>query len=90
MTSQRQSATPKEIVADGILAIVAGSDTTSILLSHLWYFLLRHPDCANRLQKEIDVAFPHGEDPMDFSRHVDMPYLNACMLVHLFRLAVPG
>ena len=62
-----------------MLAIVAGSDTPATALSNLWYFLLRHPECAEQLRKEIDAAFPPGEDVMDFSRHAEMPYLNACM-----------
>ena len=62
-----------------MLAIVAGADTTAIMLSHLWYFMLRHPECAEQLHEEIDATFPLSEDVMDFSRHAEMPYLNACM-----------
>ncbi|EKM54289.1 uncharacterized protein PHACADRAFT_196722 [Phanerochaete carnosa HHB-10118-sp] len=75
----QSGATPDEITADGMLAVIAGSDTTSTVLVHLWYFMLRHPECAEKLHKEIDVTFPPGEDPLDFSRHADMPYLNACI-----------
>ncbi|EKM57284.1 uncharacterized protein PHACADRAFT_254974 [Phanerochaete carnosa HHB-10118-sp] len=78
-TAAESGATLDEIIADGILALVAGSDTTATVLSHLCYFMLRHPECAERLHKEIDATFPPGEDPLDFSRHADMPYLNACI-----------
>ncbi|EKM52361.1 uncharacterized protein PHACADRAFT_148937 [Phanerochaete carnosa HHB-10118-sp] len=75
----QSGATMGEITADGMLAIIAGSDTTSTMLTNLWYFMLRHPEYAERLRKEIDLTFPPGEDPLDFSRHADMPYLNACI-----------
>lgn len=67
--------------ADGMLAIIAGSDTSATALSHVFYFMLRNPDCMKRLQKEIDETFPdaHTDDLFDYSKHADMPYLNACM-----------
>jgi cytochrome P450 len=79
--ASQSPATTDEILADGMLAIIAGADTTSTMLGHVFYYLLRHPECAVRLQQEIDAMFPAGEDPMDFARLADMPYLTACMLV---------
>ncbi|KZP06692.1 hypothetical protein FIBSPDRAFT_304744 [Athelia psychrophila] len=43
------------IAADGIMAVVAGSDTTATTLMALWYFLLRHPEARARLD---DTCFP--------------------------------
>ena len=70
-----------DAIADGNLAVIAGSDTTSTTLSHLWYFLLTNPECAKRLRIEIDAAYPDIKEPTSFShlRNQDMPYLNACM-----------
>ena len=79
----------------------AGSDTAATTLSHLWYFLLSNPDCFARLRKEIDDAFPRGEDSMrDLTKQGAMPYLNACInealrlfppvLTALQRRVVPG
>lgn len=62
-----------------MLSLVAGSDTSAVTITHLIYYLLRHPECAERLKKEIDETFPDGDDPLDFSRQADMPYLNACL-----------
>lgn len=45
------------------------------------YFLLRYPVYYDRLQAEVDGAFPSGTDCMDLSRQAAMPYLNACMYV---------
>jgi cytochrome P450 len=67
------------IRSDGLLATVAGSDTTATTLTAMWYYLLLNPTKFDRLQKEVDTYFPPGEEPVDFTRMVNMPYLNACM-----------
>ncbi|KAH8108748.1 high nitrogen upregulated cytochrome P450 monooxygenase 2 [Phellopilus nigrolimitatus] len=70
--------TEAEILSNGELAIVAGSDTTSTTLGGIFYYLLTHPDDYNRLQKEVDAGFPPGEgDPFDATKLTEMPFLNA-------------
>ncbi|EKM50335.1 uncharacterized protein PHACADRAFT_201174 [Phanerochaete carnosa HHB-10118-sp] len=69
---------PEMVVIDGTLAIVAGADTTSSALSHLWALLLREPAYFERLRKEVDEAFS-GADNIDFVKQAKMPYLNACL-----------
>ena len=60
--------------------MIAGSDTTSTVLSSLFSLLLRHPKEYHRLQKEVDEVFPPGEgDPFDATRLAEMPFLNAVM-----------
>lgn len=72
--------TDPEIISDGLLAIIAGSDTTSTTLSGLFYYLMSSPLDYQRLQKEIDTAFPPGEgDPFDTLKLSEMPFLNAVM-----------
>ena len=71
----------KEVVADGMLSIIAGSDTSAIALTHILYFLFQRPECFQKLSAEVDEVFPKGEDTMDFTKQAEMPYLNACMLV---------
>ncbi|TCD67925.1 hypothetical protein EIP91_011789 [Steccherinum ochraceum] len=65
--------------ADGMLSVIAGSDTSATAMSHLFYFLLRNPACMERLQKEIDVTFHEDHELEDYSKMGDMPYLNACI-----------
>nr|BAL05148.1 cytochrome P450 [Phanerodontia chrysosporium] len=65
------------VVVDGGLALVAGSDTTSSVLSSIFYCLLRHPDTYDRLQAEVDKFYPPGEDSLDPSHLSDMNYLEA-------------
>jgi cytochrome P450 len=69
------------VLSDGVLAVVAGSDTTATTLTALWYYLLLEPAKLDRLRNEVDTCFPPGEEPLDFTRMVNMPYLNACMWV---------
>ncbi|KAF8899918.1 cytochrome P450 [Gymnopilus junonius] len=66
--------TPEEIISDGGLAIIAGSDTTSSAITHLFYFLMTHPTNYNRLQKEID---DNSDNLQDGTKQAHMPYLNA-------------
>jgi len=67
------------VYSDGVLAIVAGADTTATTLTALWYYLLLDSTNVDRLRREVDVHFPPGEEPVDFTRMVNMPFPNACM-----------
>lgn len=59
-----------------MLAIVAGSDTTSTTLSNIFWFLLQNPECYKRLCKEVDAL---GNDLTNTAKHTQMHYLNAVM-----------
>ncbi|PSR70846.1 hypothetical protein PHLCEN_2v13287 [Hermanssonia centrifuga] len=65
------------LVADGILAIVAGSDTTSSVLSNAFFFLMTHPKVYEQLQAEVDRYYPPGENALDSQHHPKMSYLDA-------------
>jgi cytochrome P450 len=67
------------IYSDGLLAVVAGSDTTATTLTVMWYYLLLNPSKFERLINEIDAYFPPGEEPLDFTRMNTMSYLNGCI-----------
>ena len=65
---------------DGGLAIIAGADTTSSVLSGTFYYLLRYRDVYDRLRRQIDEAFPLGEgDPFDAGKLKEIPLLDAVM-----------
>jgi len=68
-----------DVAQDGLLAIVAGSDTTSNTLAAVLCFLLRNPEAYERLQEEVDAAFPSGEEPVDVQILSHMEWLNGCM-----------
>ena len=69
------------VLSDGILAIVAGSDTTATTLSNIFFNLLNHPTAYKLLQEEIDSKYPPGEDALNPKHYADMPYLDAVMSV---------
>jgi cytochrome P450 len=63
------------------LAIIAGSDTTSSVLTALLYYLLLNPEAYIRLQEEVDSAFTAGDEPLDAVKLSHMDWLNGCMYV---------
>ncbi len=59
--------------------MVAGSDTTSISLSAILYYLLRDPAVLKKLRDEVDQHCPQNKASPDitFAQSQDMPYLQA-------------
>ncbi|KAL4669094.1 hypothetical protein H8959_007648 [Pygathrix nigripes] len=49
----------QELVAQSIIFIFAGYETTSSVLSFIIYELATHPDVQQKLQKEIDAVLPN-------------------------------
>ncbi|KAJ7286350.1 cytochrome P450 [Mycena rebaudengoi] len=76
---EKEKPTLEGSAADGIVAIVAASDTTASALSSLVWFLLSNPDCYRRLQMELDTVFVDGDDPLDISKHQQLSFLSACI-----------
>ncbi|KAJ7080333.1 high nitrogen upregulated cytochrome P450 monooxygenase 2 [Mycena belliarum] len=64
---------------DGIVAIIAASDTTAATLSSLVWFLLSNPECYRRVQREIDAVFGEGGDPLEMIGHEELQFLSACI-----------
>ncbi|KAL1938654.1 hypothetical protein VTO73DRAFT_11469 [Trametes versicolor] len=81
-----------ETVSNGVLAMIAGADTTSIALSNLFYFVLADRTVYERLQAEVDRYLPPGEDPLDTKHHASMPFLNAVIneTLRLYPVVVDG
>jgi cytochrome P450 len=91
------SADPKKITRDDLLAIAtsnigAGSDTTAITLSAIFYYLLKNPSTYHRLQTEIDTAAKEGRlsDPVTFKEGQDLRYLQAVVKEALRRHPATG
>nr|XP_056722164.1 cytochrome P450 3A21-like [Euleptes europaea] len=80
--------TDKEIIAQAIIFIFAGYETTSSTLSFLSYCLATHPDVQQRLQEEIDEGLP-GQATPTYDAILQMEYLD--MVVNeTLRLYPPG
>lgn len=67
-----------EIILNGALFIVAGSETTANLLSGLFARLLRTPSKCQQLCAEVRSAF-QSEAEITYQRTSQLPYLNACL-----------
>lgn len=54
-----------------------GHETTSGMLSFLFYLLLENPQKYTKLQEEIDTVI--GKEPVTFEHMCKLPYLEACL-----------
>ena len=70
-----------QLVDDGILAIVAGADTTASALASIFACILSSPSAYDALQAEVDRFYPKDADVFDITRQREMKYLNAVMYV---------
>ncbi|KAI0265871.1 high nitrogen upregulated cytochrome P450 monooxygenase 2 [Gloeopeniophorella convolvens] len=68
-----------KVAQQGVLSIIAGSDTTSTISTALIHYLVTTPAAYERLQREVDEAFPHDEEPLDVSKLGELEWLNACI-----------
>src|SRR6478735_6032311 len=63
----------------------AGSETTAITLAAVFYYLLRNPECYQKLKNELDEAAKAGvfsdyeSGLVTFSEAQKFPYLHACV-----------
>ncbi|KAF8218316.1 cytochrome P450 [Mycena galopus ATCC 62051] len=62
--------------SDGIVAIVAASDTTASTLSSIVWFLLSDPEHYRRVQEELDSVIT---DLFDVDKHQKLHFLSACI-----------
>lgn len=61
--------------------VFAGSDTTSISLNAIVYFIITHPDVLAKMRAEMDEAAARGafSDPPTFAETQALPYLQAAL-----------
>ena len=70
----------KELASEGVLAVIAGSDTSASAMTFIIYFLLRHPECLAKARQEVDDLVATGLSPWSNPDcHDALPYLAACM-----------
>lgn len=69
------------IESEGILAVIAGSDTTATTLTTLFHYLLSDAEKLSKIRAEVDKNFTREEEPVNFTILAGMEYLNACMCV---------
>ncbi|KAJ7685627.1 high nitrogen upregulated cytochrome P450 monooxygenase 2 [Mycena polygramma] len=76
---EKEKPTLEISAADGIVAVIAGSDTTASALSSFVWFVLSNPEHYTRLQQELDNVFVEGDDPLDVDKHDELHFLSACI-----------
>ncbi|XP_008822296.2 cytochrome P450 3A11-like [Nannospalax galili] len=64
-----------EIIAQSVIFIFAGYETSSSTLSFVMYLLATHPDIQKKLQEEIDAALPNKVLPT-YDTVMEMEYLD--------------
>jgi cytochrome P450 len=75
----------RRVLTMAVSMAFAGSETTAISLSAVFYYLLKNPACYAKLQAEIDVAVREGvvqDRPgkvVSWAESQKMPYLDACI-----------
>ncbi|KAJ7311575.1 high nitrogen upregulated cytochrome P450 monooxygenase 2 [Mycena albidolilacea] len=76
---EKEKPTLETSAADGIIAVIAASDTTASTLSSLVWFLLSYPEYYRRVQQELDSVIVDGDDPFDANKHQELHFLSACI-----------
>ncbi|KAM6155273.1 cytochrome P450 3A4-like isoform 1-T1 [Rhynchocyon petersi] len=74
-TASHKALTDLELVAQSIIFIFAGYETTSTTLCFLMHLLATNPDIQQKLQKEIDATFPNKAPPK-YDAVFQMEYLD--------------
>ncbi|KAH6896729.1 fatty acid hydroxylase [Thelonectria olida] len=74
-TGERMS--DESILNNMIVFLIAGHETTSGLLSFLFFYLLKYPDVMEKAQEEVDRVV--GRGPITIDHMSKLPYLEACL-----------
>jgi len=67
-----------EMYSNASTFMMAGTETTSTLMSGLIYLLLTHPDCISKLVSQLRDTFPTRES-INIQALASIEYLNACV-----------
>lgn len=83
--------TDTQVLTACVSMVFAGSETTAISLSSVFYFLLKHPRCYEKLMVELDESARNGtivdreNGSVSWSESQKLPYLDA-VIQESFRL----
>lgn len=88
-TGSHKALSDLELVAQSIIFIFAGYETTSTSLSFLMYLLATHPDVQQKLQEEIDATFPNKAPPT-YDALFQMEYLDMVLNESLRLFPIAG
>ena len=81
----------EEVLAESVLQLSAGSDTTSLSLSWTMYYLMQHPKVVEKLYTELCTVLPTPDlSNLSFEKVRDLPYLDAVITESLRIRPVAG
>ncbi|KAM0559916.1 hypothetical protein ACHAPJ_003866 [Fusarium lateritium] len=70
----------QQLMAESVVFMNAGSETTAAALSSTLYYLISNPKCLNKLRAEVDARLSSGYDEIvPYDAVKDLPYLRACI-----------
>ncbi len=72
-----QQLSEQHLLDELLTLLIAGAETTSIMLSWVFYHLLRNPDVVERIREETEQTF--RDAPIDSSRIGELKYLKAAI-----------
>ncbi|KAH7310529.1 benzoate 4-monooxygenase cytochrome P450 [Stachybotrys elegans] len=78
-----------ELRAEAAMFIVAGSDTTAVSLSGIFWYLIRAPRCYQKLVEELQRTFASANDIVYGPKLTGCTYMRACIDEGM-RLVPPG
>ena len=73
----KKSLTDEEIIANIVLILLAGYETTASLLTYSSYLLALHPEIQTRLRQEIQTAKKENNGVLGYETLTSLPYLDA-------------
>ncbi|KAI3329931.1 cytochrome P450 [Ustulina deusta] len=76
---QTHQLTDEEVIINSDLVMVAGSETTSSLLSGTTYWMLKTPHALQRATQEVREAFRSDDEMTFLETRSRLPYLLACL-----------
>ncbi|XP_036265904.1 cytochrome P450 3A12 isoform X1 [Pipistrellus kuhlii] len=74
-TDSHKALSDLELVAQSVIFIFAGYETTSSALNFFMYLMAIHPDAQQKLQEEIEATFPNKATPT-YDALAQMEYLD--------------
>ncbi|KAF7322341.1 hypothetical protein HMN09_00011800 [Mycena chlorophos] len=78
---EKERPTLESSAADGIVAIIAASDTTVSAIACCIWLMITHPGVYQKVQTELDQVFPDANnlDGIYDPEHQELEYLSACI-----------
>ena len=78
-----------EVLAQSIIFLIAGYETSSNTLGFVSYFLATNPDVQEKLQEEIDSVWADESKMPSYETVNELPYLDM-VISETLRLYPPG